>query len=116
MTSAKTFFRASFRSTAFSPTTSSTKTRRMRSTGATSAPSTPITKPTWTWSASLRFSTCAQRPGLVVQVENRRDADQVHVGFVIGVEGADVAPVERVLRVFVGEVVGENAVLRNDAR
>ena len=49
----------------------------------------------------------AQRPGLVVEVEDRRDADEIHVGFVIGVDGTDVAPVERLLGVFVNEVIGD---------
>src|SRR6266851_3648472 len=58
----------------------------------------------------------AKRPGGVVQVENGRDADEIHVRFVVGVEGADVAPVESVLGVFVDEVIGKDAVLGNDAR
>src|SRR6267143_321710 len=57
-----------------------------------------------------------ERPVLVIKIEDRRDADEVHVGFVIGVQGADVAPVEGVLGVFIDEVVGKDAVLRNDAR
>src|SRR6266550_3910676 len=57
-----------------------------------------------------------ERPVLVIKIEHRRDADEVHVGFVVGVEGADVAPVEGVLGVFIDEVVGKDAVLRNDAR
>src|SRR6266481_6449877 len=58
----------------------------------------------------------AQRPGAVIQVENRRYADQIHVGFIIGVNGAHVAPIQRILAVFIDKVVGEDAVLRNDAR
>src|SRR5216683_7540161 len=58
----------------------------------------------------------AERPGGVVEVENGGYADEIHVGFVVGVEGADVAPVESVLGVFVDEVVGKDAVLGNDAR
>src|SRR5712691_1585824 len=57
-----------------------------------------------------------ERPVLVIKIEDWRDADEVHVGFVIGVESADVAPVEGVLGVFIDEVVGKDAVLRNDAR
>src|SRR5437667_259307 len=57
-----------------------------------------------------------ERPVLVIKIEDRRDADEVHVGFVVGVEGAHVAPVEGVLGVFIDEVVGKDAVLRNDAR
>src|SRR5467141_2384415 len=57
-----------------------------------------------------------ERPVLVIKIEDRRDADEVHVGFVIGVEGADVAPVEGVLGVFIDEVVGKDAVLRNASR
>ena len=57
-----------------------------------------------------------QRPGSVVQVENGRHAHQVHVGFVIGVERADIAPVQSVFAIFVDEIVGEDAMLGNDAR
>src|SRR5258708_39933998 len=58
----------------------------------------------------------AQRPGAVIQVENRRYADQINVGFIIGVNGAHVAPIQCILAVFIDEVVGEDAVLGNDAR
>src|SRR5229473_4655100 len=58
----------------------------------------------------------AQRPGSVVEVENGRHADKIHVGLVVGVERANIAPVESVLRVFIDEVVSKDAVLRNDAR
>jgi hypothetical protein len=54
-------------------------------------------------------------PGLVVEVEDGRDRDQVHIGFVVGVHGADVAPVGGAGLVFVHEVVGEDAVLADDA-
>src|SRR6266852_4494695 len=56
-----------------------------------------------------------QRPLFVVKIEDRRDTDEIHVGFVIGVEGADIAPVKGFLAVFVDEVVGEDAVLGDDA-
>src|SRR5229473_1873381 len=58
----------------------------------------------------------AKRPGGVVQIENGRDADEIHVRFVVGIEGANIAPVESVLGVFVDEVIGKDAVLGNDAR
>src|SRR6267378_2003847 len=58
----------------------------------------------------------AERPGSVIKVEDGRDADEVHVRFVVGVEGADIAPVESVLSVFIDEVIGKDAVLRNDTR
>ena len=58
----------------------------------------------------------AQRPGGIVQVENWRDADQVHVGFVVGVERSDIAPVKRVFAIFVDEVVGEDAMFGDDSR
>ena len=45
----------------------------------------------------------ADRPVLVVHVQQRIDRDQVHVGFVVGVERADVAPVGILLAVFVAE-------------
>ncbi len=46
-----------------SPFRSATRTARPTPTGATWARSTPITKPTWTWSASIRCSTCTTRSG-----------------------------------------------------
>src|SRR5260370_14372558 len=58
----------------------------------------------------------AQRPGAVVQVEDRGDADQIHVGFVVGVDGAHVPPVQRILAVFIDEFVSDDAVFPNDAR
>src|SRR5712664_463797 len=58
----------------------------------------------------------AKRPRGIVQVENGRDADEIHVRFVVGVEGADVAPVESILGVLIDKVIGKDAVLRNDAR
>ena len=48
----------------------------------------------------------AQRPALVVQVEDRRNRDQVHVRFVIRVERANVAPVMRLRLALVLEIVG----------
>src|SRR5580693_2380146 len=57
-----------------------------------------------------------QRPALVVEVEDRRDGNQVHVGFVVGLDGADIAPVRFFLFIFVAKVVGEDAVLFDDAR
>ncbi len=48
----------------------------------------------------------AHGPGLVVEVEGGGDAGDVHVGLVVGLEGADVAPVEGLLLVLVDEVVG----------
>src|ERR1700723_3800424 len=57
-----------------------------------------------------------QRPALVVEVEDRRDGNQVHVGFVVGLDGADIAPVRFFFFIFVAKVVGEDAVLFDDAR
>src|SRR5580658_8391837 len=57
-----------------------------------------------------------QRPAFVVEVEDRRDGDQVHVGFVVGLDGADIAPVGFFLFIFVAKIVGEDAVLFDDAR
>src|SRR5208337_4551901 len=47
----------------------------------------------------------------VVQVEDRRNRNQVHVGFVIGLDGPDIPPVLRFLLVFVVEVVRINPFL-----
>src|SRR5437867_2784251 len=35
----------------------------------------------------------ADRPDFVIQIEQRIDADEVHVGVVVGVKRADVAPI-----------------------
>src|SRR5580692_12992591 len=57
-----------------------------------------------------------QRPAFVVEVEDRGDGDQVHVGFVVSLDGADIAPVGLFFFVFVAKIVGEDAVLFDDAR
>src|SRR4029077_15580801 len=53
----------------------------------------------------------ADGPLVVVEVEDRRHRDDIHVGFVIGLERAHVAPVERLFFIFVNEVVGEDAIV-----
>ena len=58
----------------------------------------------------------AQRPGFVVKIEDGRNGNQVHVGFVIGLDGADVAPILRADFVLVDEVVGVDAVFRKNSR
>jgi len=58
----------------------------------------------------------AHGPGFVVEVEGGGDAGDVHVGFVVGLQGADVAPVERFLLVFVDEVVGVHLVAAEETR
>ena len=57
-----------------------------------------------------------QRPAFVVQVEDRRNGNQIHVGFVIGLDGADIAPVGFFFFIFIAEIVGEDAMLFDDAR
>ena len=54
------------------PTASTTRTRRPRSTGATSARSTPTTKPTWTCARSTRSSTSTTRSGRCAPTSRRR--------------------------------------------
>src|SRR5581483_1474562 len=53
----------------------------------------------------------ADQPLGVVQVENGGHGNDIHVGFVVGLEGAHVAPVERLFLVLVHEVEGEDAVV-----
>src|ERR1700733_9811595 len=36
---------------------------------------------------------CMQRPAFIVEIEDRGDGNQVHVGFVVGLDGADITPV-----------------------
>ena len=55
-----------------SPTRSTTRTRRRRSTGATSARSTPTTKPTWTCARSTRSSTSTTRSGRCAPISRSR--------------------------------------------
>src|SRR5262249_4919534 len=51
----------------------------------------------------------ANGPTVVVQVEDRRHGDQVHVGIVESIERTDVAPVEHLLGVDVVKIVGYHA-------
>ena len=53
----------------------------------------------------------ADGPALVVEVEDRRHRAEVHVGVVVGVERAHVAPVESLLLVLVDEAVGHHLFL-----
>src|SRR5271157_978245 len=48
----------------------------------------------------------AQRPLAIVQVEFRLDGAQVHVGFVVGVDGADITPVGDGVIGLAGDAVG----------
>jgi hypothetical protein len=47
----------------------------------------------------------------VIEIEDRRDRNQIHVGFVVGFQRAHVSPVERFLLVFVDKVEGIHAVV-----
>ena len=58
----------------------------------------------------------ADWPVLVVEVEQRVHGDQVHVGFPVGVQRPDVAPVLDRLAVLVAEVVREHAAVADHAR
>jgi hypothetical protein len=58
----------------------------------------------------------AQGPVFVVEVEDRGNADKVHVGFVVGIDSADIAPVEGFATVLIDKVVGVDAMLGKDAR
>ena len=62
------------------------------------------------------FHVRAQRPLRVVQVELRVDVAEVHVRLVVGVDGADVAPVLRRLLVLVVERVRVDRLAREHAR
>src|SRR5271170_4149494 len=53
----------------------------------------------------------ADGPVVIVEIEDGGDGDDIHVGFVVGLERAYVAPVESLLLVFIDEVVGEDAVV-----
>jgi hypothetical protein len=56
----------------------------------------------------------ADGPAVVVEVEDGGDRGHVHVGVVVGLERADVAPVEGFLAILVDEIVGEHFVLAED--
>jgi hypothetical protein len=58
----------------------------------------------------------ADRPVVIVEIEDGGNGDDIHVGFVVGLEGAYVAPVESFFLVFVDEVVGENAIVVDHLR
>lgn len=53
----------------------------------------------------------ADGPLFIVEVENRRDGDDVHIGFVVSLDRANVAPIQSFLLVLVDEVVGIDAVV-----
>ncbi len=57
-----------------------------------------------------------QRPTVIVAIENRRNGDQIHVGFVISVNGSDIAPIGSLFLVLVDKVVGEYAIFLDDPR
>jgi len=57
----------------------------------------------------------AERQALSYRLKTGETADEIHVGFVVGVERADVAPVLRSVAVFVDEIVSKNTVLGDDA-
>jgi len=52
-----------------------------------------------------------ERPVLVIKIEDRRDADEFHVGFVVGVQVPTSRSRGRPWR-FIHEVVSKDAVLR----
>src|SRR5579871_78754 len=58
----------------------------------------------------------ADGPVIVVEVEDGGDRDDVHVGFVVSLEGAYVPPIESFLLVFVDEVVAVDAVVGDHSR
>src|SRR5262245_15383777 len=58
----------------------------------------------------------ADGPDFVIEVEERIDGDQVHVGFVIGVERAHVAPVGIGLASFVAKGKGVDLTVLNERR
>src|SRR4051812_18314890 len=58
----------------------------------------------------------ADRPLVVVHVEQRIDANEVHIGLEVGVERADVPPVGVALAVLVTEGKGEHAVRADRGR
>src|ERR1035437_9301593 len=55
---------------------------------------------------SVEVTGGAQRPLPVVQVQSRSGRAQVHAGGVIGVDGADVAPVGILVKWVAGDVIG----------
>ena len=57
-----------------------------------------------------------ERPAFVVEVEDRGHGNEIHVGFVVGVDGADIAPVGFFFFIFVAKIVGVDAVLIDQAR
>ena len=55
----------------------------------------------------------ADRPVLLEQVEHGRDRCDIHIGFVISLKRAYIAPVEGFLAVLIDEVRGINAIIVN---
>ena len=58
----------------------------------------------------------ADRPGLVVEIEEGVDGDEIHVGLKVGVQCADVTPVFHLFPIFILKVVGEDLSIFNHAR
>ena len=58
----------------------------------------------------------ADGPLFVIQIENRRHRNYVHVRFVIGFERSDVPPVEGFLLVFIDEIVGVHTIVVDHLR
>lgn len=55
-------------------------------------------------------------PGIVIEIEERIDTDEVHIGFVVGVEGTDISPIGILFAIFVFEGESKNALIANHRR
>ena len=58
----------------------------------------------------------ANRPARIVHIQQRIDGHQVHIGFEVGIERADIAPVGILFSVLVTKGKGEDAMRIDDRR
>ena len=50
-------------------------------------------------------------PGFVIQVKDRRHRNDVHVGFVVGLERSHIAPVQSFFLILVHKIEGVDAII-----
>jgi len=58
----------------------------------------------------------ADGPSLIVEIEQGVNRDKVHVGLIVGVQGADIPPVFDLLFIFILKVVSKDSPVLNHRR
>ena len=62
------------------------------------------------------FLEAANRPILIVHVQQRIDVNQIHARFVVGIDRSDISPVGLTLVILVAERIREDAAVVDDGR